>query len=109
VSRSAIYTAWKKKMKVNATTGAVIGGLNQRRGTIIDSDVREDEFTCIAEVALNDMFGYSNQLRGSTQGKGQLLRIYPFTDYSRELSCFSGEFSMVYKVGDVHLIAKANN
>jgi len=59
--------------------GQVIGGLNTRRGTIVDSEVRDDEFTAIAEVALNDMFGYSNQLRGSTQGKG--------------------EFSMEYKVG----------
>jgi len=62
-----------------STLGQVIGGLNTRRGTIVDSEVRDDEFTAIAEVALNDMFGYSNQLRGSTQGKG--------------------EFSMEYKVG----------
>ena len=55
---------------------AVIGGLNQRRGTIIDSEVREDEFTCIAEVALNDMFGYSSQLRGATQGKGEFSMEY---------------------------------
>lgn len=50
--------------------GAVIGGLNSRRGQIMDSEVRDDEFVCTAEVALNDMFGYSNQLRGATQGKG---------------------------------------
>lgn len=37
----------------------------------MDSEVREDEFTAIAEVALNDMFGYSNALRGMTQGKGK--------------------------------------
>jgi hypothetical protein len=43
---------------------------------IIDSEVREDEFTAVAEVALNDMFGYSNQLRGSTQGKGKFLNGY---------------------------------
>ncbi|KAF8869777.1 elongation factor G, mitochondrial [Infundibulicybe gibba] len=55
---------------------AVIGGLNTRRGTIIDSEVRDDEFTAIAEVALNDMFGYSNQLRGSTQGKGEFSMEY---------------------------------
>ncbi|KAI0321737.1 P-loop containing nucleoside triphosphate hydrolase protein [Amylostereum chailletii] len=55
---------------------AVIGGLNQRRGTIIDSEVREDEFTAIAEVALNDMFGYSSQLRGATQGKGEFSMEY---------------------------------
>jgi elongation factor G len=55
---------------------AVIGGLNSRRGTIVDTEVREDEFTCIAEVALNDMFGYSNQLRGATQGKGEFSMEY---------------------------------
>ncbi|KAK6985242.1 elongation factor G, mitochondrial, partial [Favolaschia claudopus] len=62
----------------------VIGGLNTRRGTIVDSEVRDDEFTAIAEVALNEMFGYSNQLRGATQGKGNVV-------------VFSGEFSMEYK------------
>lgn len=55
---------------------AVIGGLNQRRGTITDSEVREDEFTAIAEVALNDMFGYSSHLRGVTQGKGEFSMEY---------------------------------
>ncbi|KAG5650680.1 Elongation factor G, mitochondrial [Sphagnurus paluster] len=55
---------------------AVIGSLNTRRGTIVDSEVRDDEFTAIAEVALNDMFGYSNQLRGSTQGKGEFSMEY---------------------------------
>jgi len=54
----------------------VIGGLNTRRGTIIDSEVRDDEFTAAAKVALNDMFGYSNQLRGSTQGKGGFSMEY---------------------------------
>ena len=56
--------------------GTVIGSLNTRRGTIIDSEVRDDEFTAIAEVALNDMFGYSNQLRGCTQGKGEFSMEY---------------------------------
>jgi elongation factor G len=50
--------------------GQVIGSLTTRRGTVVDSEVRDDEFTAIAEVALNDMFGYSNALRGCTQGKG---------------------------------------
>lgn len=55
---------------------AVIGGLNSRRGTIIDSEVREDEFTAVAEVALNDMFGYASFLRGQTQGKGEFSMEY---------------------------------
>lgn len=56
-----------------AFVGAVIGSLNKRRGLIIDNEVREDEFTATAEVALNDMFGYSSALRGVTQGKGLCL------------------------------------
>ncbi|KAK8844710.1 elongation factor G, mitochondrial [Kwoniella newhampshirensis] len=56
--------------------GNVIGALNQRKGTIIDTEVRDDEFTLTAEVALNDMFGYSSQLRGMTQGKGEFTMEY---------------------------------
>lgn len=52
---------------------AVIGGINQRRGAIVDTEVRDDEFTVTAQVALNDMFGYSSQLRGMTQGKGSCV------------------------------------
>jgi elongation factor G len=35
----------------------VIGGLNQRKGNIADTEIRDEEFTLIAEVGLNDMFG----------------------------------------------------
>ncbi|KAJ9116547.1 Elongation factor G, mitochondrial [Naganishia onofrii] len=56
--------------------GNVIGALNQRKGTIIDTEIRDDEFTLTAEVALNDMFGYSSQLRGMTQGKGEFSMEY---------------------------------
>ena len=34
----------------------------------MDSEIQDDEFTWPAEVVF-EMFGYSNQLRGSTQGK----------------------------------------
>ncbi|KIO26456.1 hypothetical protein M407DRAFT_24302 [Tulasnella calospora MUT 4182] len=56
--------------------GSVIGSVNQRRGTIIDTDVREDEFTVTADVSLSDMFGFSSQLRGLTQGKGEFSMEY---------------------------------
>ncbi|KAH8113160.1 elongation factor G, mitochondrial [Phellopilus nigrolimitatus] len=55
---------------------SVIGGVTSRRGTILDSEVHDDEFTVTAEVALNDMFGYSSQLRGQTQGKGEFTMEY---------------------------------
>lgn len=64
---------------------------------ITDSEVRDDEFVATAEVALNDMFGYSNQLRGSTQGKGSSLLFLTLLSLT-PLVCV-GEFSMEYKVG----------
>jgi len=51
--------------------GAVMGGLNQRRGTIISSEKQEGFVQAMAEVPLNDMFGYSTDLRSVTQGKGE--------------------------------------
>ncbi|KIK69018.1 hypothetical protein GYMLUDRAFT_67722 [Collybiopsis luxurians FD-317 M1] len=74
---------------------SVIGGLNARRGTIVDSEVRDDEFTCIAEVPLNDMFGYSNQLRGSTQGKGEFSMEYK--THAPVLPHFQRELEEAYK------------
>ena len=56
--------------------GNVIGAITGRKGTIIDTEIRDDDFTLFAEVALNDMFGYSSQLRGLTQGKGEFTMEY---------------------------------
>lgn len=67
--------------------GAVIGGINQRRGTILDTEVRDDEFTATAEVALNDMFGYASQLRGMTQGKGEFSMEYSVSITAFPLHC----------------------
>lgn len=51
--------------------GAVFRTLMQRRGTIIGS-TEEDGFCRIeAEVPLAEMFGYSTDLRSSTQGKAE--------------------------------------
>ena len=54
-------------------TGTVIGGLNKRRGNIAGSSVNaKSKSTMVtAEVPLAEMFGYSNDLRSSTQGKAE--------------------------------------
>ncbi|KAI8991470.1 translation elongation factor G [Mycotypha africana] len=56
--------------------GSVIGGINKRKGTIVDTDVREEYFNVTADVPLNDMFGYSTELRSATQGKGEFSMEY---------------------------------
>jgi elongation factor G len=51
--------------------GSVMGQISQRRGTIISTEKREGFVQAFAEVPLNDMFGYSTDLRSATQGKGE--------------------------------------
>ena len=47
--------------------GAVVGGLTRRRGTIVGSSTNEGYCNIVAEVPLEDMFGYSTELRSNTQ------------------------------------------
>lgn len=51
--------------------GSVMGQINQRRGVIMNSSTNEGYCIIEAEVPLNDMFGYSTDLRSATQGKGE--------------------------------------
>lgn len=51
--------------------GAVMGGINQRRGMIQGTQTMEGSVTITAEVPLTEMFGYSTDLRSATQGKGE--------------------------------------
>ena len=55
----------------------VFGMLTKRSGIVTGQDGRDDWFTVEAEVPLNNMFGFSPELRGLTQGKGIYL-IYNF-------------------------------
>ena len=43
--------------------------MNQRRGVILET-IPGDSVNIVCEVPLNAMFGYSTDLRSSTQGKG---------------------------------------
>ena len=62
-------------MKVEVTTpeeflGTILGDLNSRRGIVLGSDNRGGNTQVVrAYVPLSEMFGYVNNLRGSTQGR----------------------------------------
>lgn len=51
--------------------GDVIGDINSRRGQIQGMEARIGAQQINAFVPLSDMFGYSNDLRSKTQGRGQ--------------------------------------
>ncbi len=51
--------------------GDVIGDLNSRRGQILGMEARSGAQQINALVPLSEMFGYSNDLRSKTQGRGQ--------------------------------------
>ena len=52
-------------------TGSVVGDLSSRRGTIVGMEPRGDGSTTIqCSVPLSEMFGYVNDLRNMTQGRG---------------------------------------
>jgi elongation factor G len=51
--------------------GVIIGQINQRRGVIVNTTIETGYAIVNAEVPLSEMFGYSSDLRGATQGKGE--------------------------------------
>ena len=51
--------------------GTVIGDLNSRRGQILGQEQRTGAVQVDCLVPLSEMFGYSNDLRSKTQGRGQ--------------------------------------
>lgn len=59
-----------------------MGQISKRKGVITGSESSEGWATIYAEVPLNEMFGYSGDLRSSTQGKGEFTM-----EYSRYSPC----------------------
>jgi elongation factor G len=62
-------------MKVEVETptefqGPVTGKISSKRGVILGTEERSGFAVILAEVPLAEMFGYSNELRSMTQGKG---------------------------------------
>ena len=45
----------------------MVGDVNKRRGLVLDSETKEGYAIIVAEVPLNDMFGFSASLRAATQ------------------------------------------
>eukprot|EP00596_Hydrurales_sp_CCMP1899_P008555 CAMPEP_0119039322 /NCGR_PEP_ID=MMETSP1177-20130426/8735_1 /TAXON_ID=2985 /ORGANISM="Ochromonas sp, Strain CCMP1899" /LENGTH=654 /DNA_ID=CAMNT_0007003037 /DNA_START=391 /DNA_END=2355 /DNA_ORIENTATION=+ len=58
--------------------GQIIGGLNKRGGMIVATDLNVDgsQVNIEASVPLSEMFGYSTDIRSSTQGKGEFSMEY---------------------------------
>lgn len=56
--------------------GTVVGQINQRKGVVSSVETREGMVTAVAEVPLDNMFGYSTDLRSVTQGKGEFSMEY---------------------------------
>ena len=67
-------------MAITAPTeyqGSVIRGINKRKGMILNSEAVSGDFVQVdSEVPLNNMFGYSTELRSATQGKGEYSMEY---------------------------------
>ena len=68
-------------MKVEVQTpdeylGTVMGGITSRRGMLTGTEAKFGSQIIHAEVPLSEMFGYSTDLRGSTQGRGTFTMVF---------------------------------
>ncbi|MGN0632286.1 MAG: elongation factor G [Oscillospiraceae bacterium] len=67
--------------------GTVIGDLNSRRGQILGQETRPGAVQVDCLVPLSEMFGYSNDLRSKTQGRGQYsMEPHSYTELPKSIS-----------------------
>ena len=67
--------------------GTVIGDLNSRRGAIQGQEVNNGTAQVDALVPLSEMFGYSNDLRSKTQGRGNYtMEPHSYIEVPRSVS-----------------------
>jgi elongation factor G len=69
--------------------GPVTGAISSKRGVILGTESRSGYSVIVAEVPLAEMFGYSNDLRSMTQGKGSFSM--EFLKYQKVPSRFQEE------------------
>ncbi|MBE6837026.1 MAG: elongation factor G [Ruminococcus sp.] len=68
-------------------TGTVIGDLSSRRGQIQGQETRTGAVQVDALVPLSEMFGYSNDLRSNTQGRGQYsMEPHSYTEVPKNIA-----------------------
>ncbi len=68
-------------------TGTVIGDLTARRAMIQGQETRPGAIQIDALVPLSEMFGYSNDLRSKTQGRGQYtMEPHSYTEVPKSVS-----------------------
>ncbi|XP_065203373.1 elongation factor G, mitochondrial [Planococcus citri] len=56
--------------------GSVMGMVSKRSGIIVANEPGLEWFTIVAEIPLNEMFGFVGELRSNTQGKGEYTMEY---------------------------------
>lgn len=74
----------KQKLLVQAPQeymGPIISQVQARRGQILDIQQEEDVVTLTAKVPVSDMFGFSDDIRGATQGRA--LWYYEYAGFER--------------------------
>ena len=56
--------------------GPAVTMLTRRKGLIVNVESNDGWFTLVSEAPLNNMFGFSTELRSATQGKGEYSMEY---------------------------------